>query len=74
MKRDLTVCRAIKVFLEEMGFGNNRGNAEVAENKGIAKRAIRKLMEGKNLKIDGSGQAKELRRMRDEGKAAALAG
>jgi hypothetical protein len=29
------------------------GNAEVAENTGIAKRAIRKVMQGKKLKIDG---------------------
>ena len=56
MKRDLTVCRAIKVFLEEMGFGNNRGNAEVAENKGNEKRAIRKLMLRKRLKIDRSAE------------------
>jgi hypothetical protein len=30
------------------------GNAEVAENRGIAKRAIRKLMQEKKLKIDNA--------------------
>jgi hypothetical protein len=34
------------------------GNAEVAENKEIAKKAIRKLMQGKALKIDVSRWAK----------------
>ena len=29
------------------------GNAEGAENKGIVEKATRKLMEGKQLKIDG---------------------
>jgi hypothetical protein len=33
------------------------GNAEVAENKRIAKKAIRKLMEGKRLEIDGGMKA-----------------
>jgi hypothetical protein len=33
------------------------GNAEGAENKGIAKKEIRKLMEGKALKIDGGTKA-----------------
>jgi hypothetical protein len=32
------------------------GNAEVAENKAIAKRAIRKSMQGKRLKIDRSAE------------------
>jgi hypothetical protein len=32
------------------------GNAEVAENKGNEKRAIRKLMLGKRLKIDRSAE------------------
>jgi hypothetical protein len=50
------------------------GNAEVAENKGIVKRAIRKLMQGKKLKIDGSRRRNEFRRMGDEGKAIAIMG
>ena len=32
------------------------GNAEVAEKNGIAKKAIRKSMQGKKLKIDGAGR------------------
>jgi hypothetical protein len=38
-------------------FGITRGNAEDAENKGIAEKATRKLMEGKALKIDGGMKA-----------------
>jgi len=34
------------------------GNAEGAENKGIAEKATRKLMEGKALKIDGGTKAR----------------
>jgi hypothetical protein len=34
------------------------GNAEVAENKGIAKRAIRKLLQGKSLEIDSGTKAR----------------
>ena len=34
------------------------GNAQGAENKGIAERAIRKVMQGKKLKIDGGTKAR----------------
>jgi hypothetical protein len=41
------------VFLYKWDLEITGGNAEVAENRGIAERAIRKLMQGKKLKIDG---------------------
>jgi hypothetical protein len=50
------------------------GNAEGAENSGIAEKATRKVMQGKKLKIDGSRRPTEVRRVGDEGKAIAMAG
>jgi len=42
------------------------GNAEGTENKGIAEKATRKVMQGKKLKIDGSRRPTEVRRVGDE--------
>jgi hypothetical protein len=56
MKRELAVCWDIKVFLISGILEITGGNAEVAENKGNEKRAIRKLMLGKRLKIDRSAE------------------
>lgn len=47
------------VPLREIGFEKTGGNAEGAENKGIAEKAIRKLMKTLLLKIDDCGGRKE---------------
>jgi hypothetical protein len=36
------------------------GNAEVAENRGVVKRAIRKLVQGKKLEIDAGKEGADL--------------
>jgi len=41
---------------------------------GVDRKATRKLMKEKKLKIDGSGRAKEFRRVGDNGKAIAMVG
>jgi hypothetical protein len=50
------------------------GNAEVAENRGIAERAIRKFMQGKKLEIDDAREKKEITRVGNERKAIANVG
>jgi hypothetical protein len=74
MMRDLADCWVIGSSFERWNLEITGGNAEVAENRRIAKRAIRKVMQGKKLKIDGLERGKKLGLVSDNGSAIAIVG